>query len=438
MASKVILKKQNSMEVSGHLAIQHFQYNRKKVISLKQKMTVDEFTLYFNPDKNRFERTTLIDYKKYNKLIKENINDLKWLGVVDTTDTTSFIEYFKMEIDLQTNLSTISVRKSVLKKVEEYKTIKKLKDIPFNIIDHKFILGLKNHIRVSNVGTTTRSYMNVIKAILNKAKLEGKYFEKFNYFKGLKYGIIEKSNSALSKNELHQLLNIETDPNICELRMFLIGVFMHGLRASDLFLLRNENFKKDKIEYYSKKNDKKMTVAYDDTLVTLLCNVTGIASAHESNSLNVAIDLIIDDVVAQKEKNVKYGATKRFIDHVTSLPKKNFFFKVFMSKEPSLDKYDKNFEMTKLQYNAHIRLVVHYGYILSKIAQRYQIDKMTSHTSRYTFANLALDGPNPDVPTISKALGHSNLQTTIDYFNKNFGKDRVENLAKEFNSEFFL
>jgi integrase len=86
----------------------------------------------------------------------------------------------------------------------------------------------------------------------------------------------------------------------------------------------------------------------------------------------------------------------------------------------------------------YIRLVVHYGYILGKILKRYIIEKITSHKNRYTFANLVLDVPNPDVYVISKALGRSNMQTTIYYFNKNFGKERVENLVKGLNSEFLL
>jgi integrase len=89
--------------------------------------------------------------------------------------------------------------------------------------------------------------MNVVKAVLNKAKLESKFVEKFNCFKGLKYRIVEKTNSAVSKKQVQLLLDVETDLDIYKLRMFLIGIFMHGIRTSDLLLLRNEDFKKNKI-----------------------------------------------------------------------------------------------------------------------------------------------------------------------------------------------
>lgn len=438
MASKVIVKKQKADDTEGHLAIQHLHFNKKKIISLKERVSVEDFKIHFSAERNRFARTTLIDYKKLNKLIKDNINDLRCFGVVDKSISTSFIDYFKKEITLQTNPSTISVRNSVLKKMEEFKTKKGYKDIPFNIIDYDFIVELKNHIRLKNIGTTTQAYMNVVKAVLNKAKLESKYVEKFNYFKGLKYRMIEKLNSALTKEELQLLLNVDVDPNIYEVRMFLIAFFMHGIRASDLFLLRYGDFKKDKIEYISKKTEKPMEVRYDDKLVTLLCKVVGVESANDTNNLYVTLDLILDNYEAQNNKNQEFGATERLINHIRSQPKKNFLFKEFMDREPSLSKYNKDFEMTDLQHKAHARLVVHYSYILGKIAKRYAIDKITSHTSRYTFANLALDVPNPDLQAISKALGHSNLQTTINYFNKNFGKERVENLAKVLDSRFLL
>lgn len=115
-----------------------------------------------------------------------------------------------------------------------------------------------------------------------------------------------------------------------------------------------------------------------------------------------------------------------------------------MDKESVLKGYNKDFEMTTDQHKAYTRQVVYYNSRLKKvvkeyeIANQYKIAKMTSHSSRYTFANLCLEVEHPDVNAISRALGHSSLKTTMDYFNKNFGKERVEKLAMQFNSEFDL
>lgn len=452
MSSKVILKKQRKGDIDGHLVIQHFHYGERKIISLKKKISEEHYLTYFEPEFQRFRRTSVIDYEAFNRLIKKNIGDLSCFGVVENNNI-SFIEYFKKNIAIQTNPSTIQVRNSVLNKIEEFElTKKKYKGIPFSIIDYFFIIGLKNFIQIKCAGSTTKAYMDVIKSVLNRAKLDLLYIEKYDYFKKIDYKIIGFDNSALPKEIVQKLLEIEHDKNIYELRMFLIAIFLHGIRISDLLLLKNEDFKKDKIFYVSKKSKKDMTVRYDDKLVTLLSKILSIPLVEETHSLNVEIDKILafedgnlknvditkEYTERQNNKNKFYGGTQRLIAHTQSLPKKEYFFKKIMDKEPLLGKYDKRKDMTEVQKKAYTRLVVYYNSILGKIAKKYDIEKMTSHTSRYTFANLSLGVPTPDINAISNALGHSSVKTTIDYFNKNFGKERVEKLGKEFNSEFLL
>ena len=438
MGSKVILKKQKASENEGHLAIQHFHFNKKKIISLKERISVEDFVTHFNPIKNRFNRTTMIDYKKFNNLIKLNINNLNCFGVSTTKNSTSFIDYFDKEIDIQSNQKSLGVRKSILKIIKNFKTHKKLEDISFEIIDYYFIKELKNFIRLTHEGSTTKAYMDVIKTVLNRAKKDLLYIEKYNYFEGIDYRITYSNNSALTKDEVQKLLNVEDDKYIYVLRMFLIGIFLNGLRVSDLLFLKNEDFGKDNITYHTKKKNKKMSIRYGDKLVTLLMFISDIPTLSKTNNINLTIDKIIDDVEAQNNKNEKYGATQRLISHIQSLPKKDLFFKEFVEREPVLLKYNKRFEMNELENKAYNRLVAHYGYILKKIAKKYDIAKITSHTSRYTFATLSLGVEHPDVNAISSALGHRSLTTTMDYFNKNFGKERVDKLTRDFNSEFIL
>jgi integrase len=447
MASKVILKKQKASDKEGHLAIQHLHHNKKKIVSLQIKISEFYFDKYFDKVDQQFRRTTLFNYADYNGKIRRGIDDLSCFGIVDPSKTTSFIKYFEKDIDIQINPNTIGVRKSVLKKLVEFRDYKKLKDIPFSIIDYHFIVGLKNFIRLTKEGTTTKCYMDVVKAVLNIAKKDLLYIERYNYFKGLDCRITDTDNSALTKDQLQGLLDIEEDPNIYELTMFLLGVFLHGIRISDLLLLRNDDFKSDKILYYSKKRNKKMPVRYDDKLVSLFIRIVKIPTVVDTNKLNVGIDDILDNYEAQNNKNEIYGATQQLIKHIHSLPKKDLFFKEFVKREPLLLKYNKRFEMTPEEHKAYIRLVVFYNSILEKIVKRcnekwkdssINIEKITSHSSRYTFATLALGVEHPDVNAISNALGHSSLKTTMDYFNKNFGKERVEKLGRDFNSDFNL
>jgi integrase len=284
--------------------------------------------------------------------------------------------------------------------------------------------------------------MDVIKSVLNRAKLDLLYIEKYNYFKKIDYKIIGFDNSALPKEIVQKLLEIEHDKNIYELRMFLIAIFLHGIRISDLLLLKNEDFKKDKIFYVSKKSKKNMTVRYDDKLVTLLSKILSIPLVEDTHSLNVEIDKILafedgnlKNVDITKEYTERQNNKNKFYGGYTTINctynhLKGYFFKKIMDREPLLGKYDKRKDMTEVQKKAYTRLVVHYNSILGKIAEKYDIEKMTSHTSRYTFANLSLGVPTPDINAISNALGHASVKTTIDYFNKNFGKASRKKVGK--------
>ncbi|TDE01508.1 phage integrase SAM-like domain-containing protein [Flavobacterium sandaracinum] len=444
MASKVILKKQKATDVEGHLAIQHMHFNKKKIVSLQIKMNEEHFVNHFNAFHQRFDRTTIVDYVEINKVIREKIDDLSCFGVVkgETGKEESFLTYFQKNINIHTNPSTINVRNSVLKKLQAFQKKKAYEDISFAMIDYYFIVELKNFIRHSATGTTTKTYMEVVKAVLNLAKRDLLYIEKYDYFEKLEYKIYQKDNSALTKDEVQRLLSFQLENYSYEMNMFLIAIFLHGVRASDLFLMRNENFRKEGIVYMSKKTGKKMAVSYADKLVTLLCATTGVKSANETNTTNVNIERVISDTPNNTDKNQRYGNTQRLIEHIDSLPKKDYFFKNLMDKEPILQNYDKNYEMTNDQHQAYTRLIVAYNYKLKQVLRKfesetqYKISKITSHTSRYTFANLCLEVDKPDINAISRALGHSSLKTTMDYFNKNFGKERVKDLAVQFNSQF--
>lgn len=451
MASKVIVKKQKASDLLGHLAIRHMHFNRKKTVSLGIKISEQHYDDHFNQTHQRFDKTTVLDYITINNVIKSKIDDLSCFGLVDEVKENveegkhaSFIEYFKKNTRIKTNPSTVNVRNSVFNKIEGFREMKGLKDISFNIIDYYLITELKNFIRITSAGSTTKAYMDVIKSVLNRAKRDMLYSEKYNYFEDLDYNIHDEDNSALTKDEVQRLIAFQSEINSYELNMFLIAIFLHGIRASDLFFLRHKDFGKEAIVYKTKKTGKKMSVRYDEKLVTLLCKVKNIKNANETNLFDVTLDNLISEQPNKNEHNKKYGITSKLVEHINSLPKKDFLFKTLMDKEPILMDYDKNFEMTKAQHEAYIRLLVYYNSKLKKVAKSYEvvsqynIAKITSHTSRYTFANLCLDVKNPDINAISRALGHSSLKTTMDYFNKNFGENRVEKLAKQFNSEFEL
>jgi hypothetical protein len=69
-------------DIDGHLVIQHFHFGKKKIISLKKKISEEHYLKYFEPEFQRFRRTSVVDYEAFNRLIKKNIDDLSCFGVV--------------------------------------------------------------------------------------------------------------------------------------------------------------------------------------------------------------------------------------------------------------------------------------------------------------------------------------------------------------------
>jgi integrase len=440
MASKVILKKQQSSDQVGHLAIQHLHFNQKKIVSLKIKMGQKHYDDYFNETHQRFDRTSVIDYAGINSIIKVKIDDLSCFGLAPTDGVkeTSFIKYFEKISNTKTNYSTKGVRNSVLKKLADFMKIKGYNDISFQIIDFFFINELKNFIRSTCNGKTTKTYMDVVKSVLNHAKKDLLYIELYDYFEKMEFGIIHRKNSALTKFELQRLLGVKDDVNQYYLNMFLTAIFLHGIRVSDLLLMTNAMFTNTGVEYFQLKTGNFMKVNYDDKLVTMLLKIADLPLVTETNFLYTEIDEITQVKSRINSKNLLYGGQTSLLNHVRSLKQNDYFFKKIMDREPILANYNKEQPFTELQHKAYVRLVVHFNYILKKIAKRYLLQNITSHTGRYTFANISLDFPSSSISATGAALGHSSVKTTIEYFNRAFDDARIVNLGQEFNDGFDL
>ncbi|MBO5584669.1 MAG: site-specific integrase [Prevotella sp.] len=77
-------------------------------------------------------------------------------------------------------------------------------------------------------------------------------------------------------------------------------------------------------------------------------------------------------------------------------------------------------------YAEYLKALGSYNRTLKVLAARADIDvNLTSYTPRHSWASIAY-GSNVDLPVISKALGHTNTNTTLTYI-KEIDDNRVEN-----------
>jgi len=440
MTSKVILKKKTSTDTFGYLGIRYFNgRGEKKVLSLGEKLTEDNFNKFFDSEFNLFKKTTLIDYKLLNNKINEKINDFSIFDSKYSKKTTqSFLTYFRDYLELIPNPQTKNSYSVGLKKLEEFKTHKKYNDILFSQIDNTFVIELKNYLLSKLSSNTTKQYLIIIKTILNLSKRDGLYSERFNYFSKLNITSTYSNKKILSERDIQILREMtpytkESDYKVKNKyydtrNMLLFSMLCSGLRVSDLFLIRNKDFKSEYIEIITKKTSLSMRIPYNDKLIGLLLDIYKLydrtlpmGTGHYGN-----LSLLYDKE-GRKTKNKTYNL-KQILEHIKTLPESDFLFKDFMSLEPSLNKYNKLKEMTQEQNSSINRLRSTYNYWLKEMIKHYDFDieQISSHTGRYSWTNLLLNIEGVNLVQIQRSLGHKRLSTTENYIEKNFGLEKME------------
>lgn len=450
MTSKVILKLKNSGDPFGYLSIRYFNGNgKKKVISLGEKITKDDFNDFFNSEYGSFKKTTKIDYKLFNKKINEKINDFSvFEEKTKQKEIKSFLTYFRNYLELIPNPSTKQSYSIGLKKLEEFKKFKKYDDILFSDIDNTFVIELKNFFLKDLSNSTVKQYLIIIKSVLNISKRDGLYTEKYNYFSKLNITTSYSNKKILSKRDVQTLWDMtyytkESDYKIknkfFETRnMLLFSILGSGLRVSDLLLIRNKDFKKEYIEIVTKKTSLQMRIKYNDKLVGLLLDIYNLPDyTLPWGTGGHGITMILSgDKELQKSKNTDYNK-KQILRHIKTLPENDFVFKDFMSLEPSLNKYDKLKEMTEEQHGSFNRLRGNYNYWIKEMIKHndFDIEEISSHTGRYTWTNLLLNKEGVNLLDLKRSLGHKRLSTTENYIDKNFGLEKLENIGRKISDD---
>lgn len=443
MTSKVILKKKNSSDPFGYLGIRYFNgRGEKKVLSLGERIEQTDFDNFFDSEFNLFKRTTKIDYKLFNNKINEKINDFSIFEIKNSKNTTqSFLTYFRNYLELIPNPQTKDSYSVGLKKLEEFKTYKKYNDILFSQIDNTFVIELKNYFLSKLSPNTTKQYLIIIKTILNISKRDGLYSERFNYFSKLNIPSTYSNKKILSEKDIQILREItpytkesdykEKNKYYDTRNMLLFSMLCSGLRVSDMFLIRNKDFKNDHIEVITKKTSLSMKIPYNDKLIGLLLDIYNLYDRTLPLGTGY-YGVPMYDIEDRKTKNKTYNL-KHLLEHIKTLPEKDFLFKDFMSLEPSLNKYNKLKEMTQEQNSSINRLRGIYNYWLKEMIKHYDFDieQISSHTGRYSWTNLLLNIEGVNLVQIQRSLGHKRLSTTENYIEKNFGLDKMETIGNK-------
>jgi integrase len=447
MTITVIAKKKKKSDNFVYVSVRYFNGNgKKKVISLGHKIKEIDFNDYYSPDFRAFAPNKLFNYKLLNKLITEKINDTTIFDVAPTptpiptsTNEKSFIDFTEKYLKIIPNKNTRDSYSAGLTKIKEFGEFKGHDDILFVQIDSFFVIEFKNFLLTKVTPNTARQYLTVVKTILNYAKREGLYTEKYNYFSKLNIPISYSNKKILSENDIKTLLSKNKfDKYFYTRNMLLLSLLCSGLRVSDLFLLKNKDFKENYIEILTKKTSLNMRIPYNDKLIGLVVDIYDITdlTLPMGHGYYGAIETL-DNLDLLKSKNNTYNK-KHLMRHIATLPPEDYLFKDFMSKEKTLVGYDKLKDETDEQHEALTRLRSTYNYSLKCLNKYYNLDIeiLSSHSGRYSWTNLLLNIDSVNLVDIKRSLGHKKLSTTENYIERNFGLEKMENLGKKLSDLF--
>ena len=245
MRLKVILKKVNSSDEKGYLRISVRENNKT---SLKSIPLLPIEQKYWNPTK-QVVKSTFADYRRYNKIIEETIENLKSnknlkedgiktsLLLIETFEKIIENDYKKLSTKMRYSFAIKSFNHFI--KYKFNKDDIQISDLTPDLFDN-FVSFRKNQ---DNGGDNNIKLIITIIKILIK-KMEKRYdinLPNNFYNKIISIKSVEKKKKILPIDNLLKIFNYPTIENkkIENARqIFLFSVFSNGLRISDTSTLR--------------------------------------------------------------------------------------------------------------------------------------------------------------------------------------------------------
>jgi len=220
-------------------------------------------------------------------------------------------------------------------------------------------------------------YLRAIRAIINKAKLEGVLDESHNPFQKFKIKTQKTQKRALSKEDFEKFIKVECEEG-WETRardIFKFIYLCYGMSFRDMAQLKLKHIKKDRLEYSRKK-----TIETGKII---------------SIKLTKSINKIIEPYIEGKSKD-------------------DYIFNIIRNDQTDKQKYDGIKNAMKRCNTA-----------LKKLAEKAEIEEnITTYTTRHSFASHLLEN-GVSIELISQMMGHENIRTTQIYV-KGFNKQALD------------
>lgn len=267
------------------------------------------------------------------------------------------------------SVSTIENYKTALRSLERY-----LKgDIDVSCINQELIKGFEKWLRDQKLCLNSIScYMRSLRSMLNRVHNEGNT----NIFKSVYTGRVKTDKRAISESDIISIKHVSLRKNSflsLARDVFLFSYYALGMPFIDIAFLRRNQISDNVLTYYRHKTGQRVVVPLESCMFEIIN---------------------------------RYQSEKEYVF-------------------PLLQSLD-----SQKAYCEYLKMLNHYNRSLKTLAKKAELNiRLTSYVARHTWASIA-HASNMDMPVISKALGHTNPQTTLTYI-KEINDDRLAKANRE-------
>ena len=235
-------------------------------------------------------------------------------------------------------------------------------DIPVRDIQGHTLEGYERWLKDTSISLNTIScYMRSLRSILNQSGIfELDYIHQL--FKNVFTGTTKTEKRAITDDDNMRLVDVEVQKGSFEeltRDVFLFSFYAMGMPFVDVAFLRKEQIQDGKIYYYRHKTGQRICICLEPCMQDII-------RKYQSTQSDYVFPII--------ENTHQHQATNEYLNQ--------------------LGKYNRT--LKRLALRAGIKT------------------KLTSYVVRHTWASLAYQS-NVELPVISKALGHTNTETTMVY-----------------------
>ncbi|MFM1961635.1 MAG: hypothetical protein RLZZ172_480 [Bacteroidota bacterium] len=312
--------------------------------------------------------------KTYSKLLEVNgaVSPDEILREMLRDTTTNFFDFAhntKMaEIKSRNKMGTYRRYEAVFSKLEAYAG----RGLSLRRINYKFLKEYSLYLKtkLKNTDDTVSANLSVIRTIINEAIRHGLFTDN-NPFDQVKLRYTDNTKEKLTAEELKRIFTTPL-PHIHSLllaRDFFLACFLaEGSRAGDMMLMQSGNIVNNCLVFQQQKTGTQMVIPIVQELMEII---------------------------------TRYNTGGRFI-----FP--------FLNEDTVINEQIINSRITFV--NKYLKEVAKYCGILKKLS---------THVSRHTYTDLALQATNENIYLVQKSLGHSSVKTTELYSKNRISFDRT-------------